>query len=113
MHTHRPLVRNSSGKPESVLSISADITEQKKLEEQFLRAQRMESIGALAGGIAHDLNNIFAPILMAAEMLAGAIKKEGRKKAPSIPSGSVHRGPEKGRRILSFPPGNRRRETTL
>jgi len=84
MHTHWTLVRDSSGKPESVLSISTDITAQKKLEEQFLRAQRMESIGALAGGIAHDLNNIFSPILMAAEMLAGQLKEEDRKVALSI-----------------------------
>ena len=67
MRTHWTLVRDSSGQPKSVLSISTDITAAKKLEEQFLRAQRMESIGALAGGIAHDLNNIFSPILIASQ----------------------------------------------
>jgi PAS domain S-box-containing protein len=46
-----------------------DLTERKKLEQQFLRAQRMESIGTLAGGIAHDLNNVLAPILLAVGLL--------------------------------------------
>src|SRR5690606_22667644 len=55
------LVRDANGK-KSILAINTDITEHKKLEQQFLRAQRMESIGTLAGGIAHDLNNILAPI---------------------------------------------------
>ncbi|HET9532654.1 MAG TPA: PAS domain S-box protein, partial [Blastocatellia bacterium] len=52
------LLRDQEGNPESVLVINTDITEKKRLEEQFLRAQRMESIGMLAAGIAHDLGNI-------------------------------------------------------
>ena len=58
------LVRNGDGTPRSVLSINNDITEQKKLETQLLRAQRLESIGTLASGVAHDLNNILTPILV-------------------------------------------------
>jgi PAS domain S-box-containing protein len=46
-----------------------DLTERKKIEKQFLRAQRMESIGTLAGGIAHDLNNLLAPITLGVELL--------------------------------------------
>ena len=52
------LVRDRDNNPRSFLIISTDITERKKLESHFLRAQRMESIGTLAGGIAHDLNNV-------------------------------------------------------
>jgi PAS domain S-box-containing protein len=63
------LVRDDLGAPKSVLIINTDITEQKKIEEQFLRAQRLESIGTLASGVAHDLNNILAPILMGAAVL--------------------------------------------
>ena len=55
--------------PSSILAIDTDITEKKQMESLFLRNQRLESIGQLAGGIAHDLNNILAPILMGAQML--------------------------------------------
>ena len=63
------LVRDDTGQPVSVLVLDSDVTENKRLENQFLRAQRMESIGTLAGGVAHDLNNILTPIMMAAPLL--------------------------------------------
>lgn len=63
------LVRNDAGEPDYYLIINTDITEKKHTEEHLLRAQRMESIGTLAGGIAHDLNNILSPIMMAADMM--------------------------------------------
>ncbi|HEX2861141.1 MAG TPA: PAS domain S-box protein, partial [Lacunisphaera sp.] len=64
LDTRRTLLRDSAGNPTGQMSINADITEKKQLETQFLRSQRMESVGILAGGIAHDLNNVLAPILM-------------------------------------------------
>lgn len=63
------LVQETGGDPSAFLIVNSDVTEQKRLEEQFLRAQRMESIGTLASGVAHDLNNILSPILMAADLL--------------------------------------------
>ena len=62
-------VRDSTGNITHFIAIKQDITERKSLEQQFLRAQRMEGIGLLAGGIAHDLNNVLAPILMGADLL--------------------------------------------
>jgi PAS domain S-box-containing protein len=63
------LVCDESGKPQSILVVNTDITEKKQLEQQFYRAQRLESVGTLASGIAHDLNNVFAPIMMIAQLL--------------------------------------------
>jgi PAS domain S-box-containing protein len=63
------LVRDAVGNPISILSVDTDITEKKSLEQQFLRAQRLESLGSLASGIAHDLNNVLTPILGVAQLL--------------------------------------------
>jgi two-component system, cell cycle sensor histidine kinase and response regulator CckA len=63
------LMRERDGKPTAILIVNSDITEKKKLEMQLLRSQRMESIGTLASGLAHDLNNVLAPIMMALEFL--------------------------------------------
>lgn len=62
-------VRNAAGKIANYVAVKRDVTEQKKLEAQVLRSQRLESIGALAGGVAHDINNALAPIMMASELL--------------------------------------------
>ncbi|HEY0456018.1 MAG TPA: CHASE2 domain-containing protein, partial [Verrucomicrobiae bacterium] len=63
------LIRDQSGQPQALLVINTDITEKKILEAQFLRTQRLNTIGMLAGGMAHDLNNALAPILMGAQLL--------------------------------------------
>lgn len=63
------LVRNELDQPDYYLIVNTDITDLKRTESQLLRAQRLESIGTLAGGIAHDLNNVLSPILMAVDML--------------------------------------------
>ncbi|BAY25374.1 multi-sensor hybrid histidine kinase [Calothrix sp. NIES-2100] len=63
------LVCDEKGRPKSILTVDTDITEKKRLEAQLFRAQRLESIGTLASGIAHDLNNILTPILAGAQLL--------------------------------------------
>ncbi len=90
-----------AGRP-GILGTLLDITEKKRLEEKFLRAQRMESIGALAGGIAHDLNNVLAPVLMAAELLQDELSSElGRSMLETIRA-SANRGGDMVKQILSF-----------
>jgi len=93
-----------AGRP-AILGTLLDITEKKRLEEKFLRAQRMESIGALAGGIAHDLNNVLAPVLMAAELLQDELSSEmGRNMLETIRA-SANRGADMVKQILSFATG--------
>lgn len=60
---------NALGVPYAICGISTDITEKKQLEMQFYRAQRLESLGTLASGIAHDLNNVLTPIVAISQLL--------------------------------------------
>ncbi len=90
--------------PKSVLLINSDITETKKLESQFLRAQRLESIGTLASGIAHDLNNILSPILMATGILRGSVSAADRQMVDII-EGSAERGAGIVKQVLTFARG--------
>ncbi len=100
------LVRDDAGKPKCVLVINTDVTEQKKLESQFLRTQRMESIGTLAGGIAHDLNNVLAPILMGVEMMKMKSTDEFTTKMLSTMSSSAKRGSDMVKQVLTFARGH-------
>jgi two-component system cell cycle sensor histidine kinase/response regulator CckA len=99
------LIRDDRGQPKSRLSIVSDVTEQKKLHEQFLRAQRLESIGMLAAGIAHDLNNVLAPILMAAPMLRERASDPGDLRMLETLEKSAERGAGLVRQILAFAQG--------
>ena len=99
------LVRDEEDHPSAVLAINTDITEKKKLESQFLRSQRMESIGTLAGGVAHDLNNILAPIMMSAPLLRqGLGPKETETLIHNIET-SAQRGADIVKQLLAFARG--------
>ena len=99
------LVRDEQGMPKSILVINTDITEKKRMEGQFLRAQRMESIGTLAGGIAHDLNNVLSPILMAIDMLQLKATDEASKKWLDVLRTNAERGGNMVHQVLSFARG--------
>jgi PAS domain S-box-containing protein len=107
------LVRDDAGKPKSVLVINTDVTEQKKLELQFLRTQRMESIGTLAGGIAHDLNNVLAPILMGVEMMKMKSTDEFTTKMLTTMSSSAKRGSDMVKQVLTFARGHEGERSVL
>ena len=87
---------------EAKLSLVNDITERKKLEAQFLRAQRLEGIGTLATGMAHDLNNILAPILMSAGTLRWGLTPDEQEKAISRIEASVKHGASIIQQVLTF-----------
>jgi len=90
------LVRDEQRNPTSILVINTDVTEKKQMEAQFLRAQRMESIGTLAGGIAHDLNNVLSPIMMAIDMLQLKVTDETGQKWLPLLRGQAEKGGEIG-----------------
>lgn len=93
------------GKPYQYVAIRYDITEQKRIENQLLRAQRMESIGTLAGGIAHDFNNILSPILMATEMLQLNDFDKETKRWLAIIRENAERGADLVKQVLTFARG--------
>jgi PAS domain S-box-containing protein len=102
---HWTLVRDDDGAPRSVLALDIDITQRKALEQQYLRAQRLESIGTLAGGIAHDLNNVLAPILMSIAVLRADEPDPDRLEILTTIEGSARRGAEMVSRVMSFARG--------
>jgi two-component system, cell cycle sensor histidine kinase and response regulator CckA len=96
------LVRDEQGNPRFILNITNDITEKKRFEAQFLRAQRMENIGALAGGIAHDLNNILTPLLVSVQVLKGKVADDDGKKLLEALEANVQRGASLVKQVLTF-----------
>jgi two-component system, cell cycle sensor histidine kinase and response regulator CckA len=99
------LVREANGQPSAILTIDTDITARKKAEAQFLRVQRMESIGTLAGGVAHDLNNLLSPILMGTELLMQMYRTAETAKILNAIDQSAKRGALLVRQVLSFARG--------
>jgi PAS domain S-box-containing protein len=99
------IIRDEAGRPTRMIGGMTDLTERKKLEAQFLRAQRMESIGTLAGGIAHDLNNILSPILMSVGLLKGDETVPERRALLDTIETSGRRGADMVRQVLAFARG--------
>jgi PAS domain S-box-containing protein len=101
------LVRNEIGNPKAIMAVDTDITEKKLLEDQFLHAQRLESLGTLASGIAHDLNNILTPILAVAQLLPLKLPNldEKNQRLLQMLQDSSRRGSDLVSQILSFARG--------
>ena len=99
------LVRSERGEPKSFLVVNTDLTERKQLETQLLRSQRMESIGTLAGGIAHDLNNILSPMLMAVQILQRKHADEESQQWLAALRENAERGASLIKQLLSFARG--------
>ncbi len=94
-----PFVR---GDEPHLLLLFNDVTEKQKLEAQFLRSQRMESIGTLAGGIAHDLNNVLTPLLVAVQMLKEKITDDDGQQLLNVLETNVQRGASLVKQVLAF-----------
>lgn len=107
------LVAENEGRPSSLLLIDTDVTERKKLETQLLRAQRLESIGTLAGGVAHDLNNVFTPIVLSLDLICErALAEEERQLMEKTRASALH-GAALVRQLLAFARGAEARRTRI
>ena len=112
------LMLDTDGQPKSILTVDTDITKNKQREEQSLRAQRMESIGTLAGGIAHDINNILTPILASAQLLKSSRlseekHKDRRQQMLTIIENNAKHGAELVKQLLSFAKGVEGKQTIV
>lgn len=99
------LIRDDAGRPNGLLLINSDITEKKSLEQQFLRTQRMNTIGTLAGGMAHDLNNALSPVLLGVQLLRRKTSDENDRKLLKMIETSAVRGADMVRQVLLFARG--------
>lgn len=95
-------VQDQTGNPKSIFIVNTDITQRKLLEAQFLRAQRLENIGALASGIAHDLNNVLTPILISLQIFQKKLTDPNSQKMLTLLESSTQHGTELIKQILSF-----------
>ena len=105
VEVRRTLIRDENGRGKAHLSIASDVTEQKRLEEHLVKVQRLENIGLLASGIAHDLQNMLAPMLMAAPVLRETVKEPSALRLLEILESSAERGAALIRQILVFSQG--------
>src|SRR5579883_1407827 len=100
-------IQDASGTPYRVVGIATDITDKKRLETQFYRAQRLESLGTLASGIAHDLNNVLTPILTISQLLRLDQSKLDERSLEMLQmlEDSARRGANMIKQILTFTRG--------
>lgn len=93
------------GRIRGTVVVFSDITDKKALDEKLMRNQRIESIGMLAGGIAHDLNNVLAPIVMSLELLGMKFTDQSSREILATISSSAQRGADLVKQVLTFSRG--------
>ena len=105
VNSRSKMVHDVAGEPHSVLVLESDITERKRVEAQLLQTQRLHSMGTLAGGIAHDLNNILSPVLMAAQVLRAEFTDEYVTSMLDTIESCAKRGADVVKQLLTFSRG--------
>lgn len=98
-------LRDQAGNISHFIGIKQDITVTREMEQHMLHGQRMEAIGTLAGGIAHDLNNVLAPVLVTVELLKDRWDDPLARQLLQTAESAVNRGREIIRQVLSFARG--------
>ena len=105
IQSHWILMPDPEQKTHRLLVTNIDLTHQKQMEARFLRSQRMESLGTLASGIAHDLNNVLSPIMMAVQFLKDVVTDEASKTMLDTLEISTQRGASIIKQVLTFARG--------
>jgi PAS domain S-box-containing protein len=95
-------IQDGTGPARRVVGIAEDVTARKNLEAEYLRAQRLEAIGTLSSGIAHDMNNILAPMLMMTALLRDKLADPRDGAMLNLAEQSVHRGADIIKQLLAF-----------
>jgi PAS domain S-box-containing protein len=96
-----PLIDNA-GSVSAIGTIATDITDQKHAEDRLAQAQRMEAVGQLTGGVAHDFNNMLTAILLNADVLATQIQDDGLRQLAVAMRHAAEHGADLTRRLLAF-----------
>jgi two-component system cell cycle sensor histidine kinase/response regulator CckA len=101
--------------PDTTSSIASliDVTEKKGFQAQLLRAQRLESIGTLAGGIAHDLNNALGPILLGVQILRKSVTGEKESRMLDLMEGSAMHAADMVKQVLTFARGSQGKPSSI
>ncbi len=107
------LIRDDRGSPREILQINTDVTAQRRLQEQVARAQRLEAAGALASGMAHDLNNALAPVLMGVQLLRRRTEADDLRRMLDVMETHARRGAEMVKQVLLFSRGQSGDRTVL
>lgn len=109
------LMRDDVDKPQFILAVDTDITAKKQLEARFYQAQRLDSLGRLASGIAHDLNNVLTPILTIAQLLRLTQRSldDRAQERLRLLEDSAKRGAGMVKQILTFTRGSQGEHTTV
>jgi len=105
IRTHWSLLCAANNEPAGIVRIDSNLTAARREESRFLRTQRLETVGALAGGIAHDLNNILSPILMSIGLLRNAVQDSGAQRMLNIIESSAQRGTTVVKQVFTFARG--------
>jgi two-component system, cell cycle sensor histidine kinase and response regulator CckA len=105
VESHWTCLRHPDGSPRAVISSSSDVTQARNLEAQLLRTQRLETVGTIASGVAHDLNNVLAPIIIGLTSLKRRVTDAPGQKLVNAMEVSAERGAEIVKQVLTFARG--------
>ncbi|MDP2137609.1 MAG: PAS domain S-box protein [Candidatus Didemnitutus sp.] len=106
-HEHMVIapVRDDRGEIAHFVAMKQDITVERRLEQQLVRAQQLESIGLLASGIAHDLNNVLAPIVLGVDLLKTEPMNPEARTRLELVGRAARRGAGVVKQLLTFARG--------